>query len=230
MGRSFAIALLATSFAALCAAEEADILGLPSYPESAPVRIDGGLKTNNVPLSARTFRTPDDIRTVMAYYHRSLKARGLEVVSHNFGPNKGYVGYYDPASETMRLATVMADTNTGGALIILSSMNPKSLVEKPITIPADLPTVATPLQVVTNESEDARGRSRTVSFVAQGNIEKVTAELLSSAQEKGWHAARDQNAGPNALVLARGKKRCIIRMLADTASSAAVTVTMLVFE
>ena len=207
-----------------------DLLGLPGYPQSQRIRINGQLSTNNVPIEANTFNTTDDLRTVMAYYQKALKKRGLKVVVHNFGLSKGYVGYFDANSGTMRLATVMSDPVSHGCMIILSSMDPRPLLDTKLSLPEGLPTVPGAHNLVFNTSTEQGSSSQVVTYRAAGTIATVRTALLRSANEIGWQPSKSGKHVTGGINLQRSRSTCMIRLTEDNANpqQAAVLVNMVV--
>ena len=207
-----------------------DFLGLPGYPQSQRILVDGQLSTNNVPLEANTFNTTDDLRTVMAYYQKALKKRGLKVVAHNFGLSKGYVGYFDANSGTMRLATVMSDPVNHGCMIVLSSMDPRPLLDTNLSLPEGLPSVPGAHNLVFNTSTEQRTTSQVATYRAHGTMAAVRTALLRSASEIGLQPSKDAQHVTGGISLQKGRSTCIIRLTEDSSNpqQAAVLVNMIV--
>lgn len=190
-----------------------DFVGLPAYPKAAPVPMGGSLSANNVPLDAVIFNSPDNIQTVMDYYKQSLTANQVPVVEHKFGAGSGYVGYFDPVSGTMRLATIVTRPG-GGTMIVLSSMDPRPLVERPAKVPSDLPSLPGAVEIATTESRQGSARNRTVHFTVPGvNPGTARSRLLETSSDIGWKVGpSDGMFGEQTLVLRRGKETCYVRI------------------
>lgn len=194
---------------------EADdnFLGLPAYPGAASIPMDGSLSTNNVPLNAVILNTPDNIQTVIGYYKQTLESHRIQVVQHMFGTGSGYVGYFDQASGTMRLATAVSRPG-GGTMVVLSSMDPRPLVAKSAEVPSDLPSLQGAVEIATTESRQGSVRNRTVHFEVPGVAPGAARNrLLETARGLGWSVGpNDGIFGDQTLVLHRGKETCYVRI------------------
>jgi hypothetical protein len=216
------------------AAQEGSAAGLPPYPTAASVPFDGSMRTNDVPLDAVVVMTSDPIKQVMEYYRTALAQRGIEPMEHMFSPQSGYVGFFDETSGTMRMATVTTRPG-GGSMLILSSMDPRPLVTRPVGIPADLPSLPGAENVVTTLAPLGPGKQRTVSFtlseVAPG---EARSRLIQASAGLGWHVAPSEKPfGNQDLILNRGREMCVIRlstMPAEGSQEPTLSVTMVVID
>jgi hypothetical protein len=211
--KSWMLVLLAMLLSGGPAGADDNFMGLPAYPQAAPIPMQGSLSTNDVPLDAVILNTPDNIQTVMDYYKQTLTANQIPVLEHKFGAGSGYVGYFDPVSGTMRLATVVTRPG-GGTMIVLSSMDPRPLVENSAEIPADLPSLPGAVEIATTESRQGSVRNRTVHFTVPGvNPRTARSRLLEMSRGTGWSAGpSDGLFGDKTLVLRRGNETCYVRI------------------
>jgi hypothetical protein len=202
---------------------------LPAYPNVNALSFEGSMRTNDVPMDAVVVMTGDPIKEVLEYYRLALENRGQPVVRHMFSPQSGYVGFYDVDSGTMRMATVVSRPD-GGSMIVLSSMDPMPLLEKPAVIPPDLPVVPGAVDIVTSDVEEDSSRQRTVSFILPGTTPSGARNLLLyAAKKQNWTVAPARKPyGRNDLILKRKGEMCIVKMHAlpagkDEQPSTAVT-------
>ncbi len=209
-------------------------LGLPVFPGSRHIPMDGSLSTGGVPQEALVFFTDMSVDEVLRFYGQDLESRKLRVTRHRFGPHSGYVGFYHPLTQTMRMATVQAKAG-GGCMIVLSSMNPAPLLgNNGMTIPEGLPDLPGAASVVTTTSEQAGATHRTVYFEARGTPAEVITMLEQRGDAMGWKPAHGQKRTPHdGLTLQRGRETCMIRALPASNSTDAdpsSSVTMVVIE
>lgn len=216
---------------ATAAAEDVpDSAGLPAYPNVNAHSFEGSMHTNDVPMDAMVVMTGDPIKEVLEYYRLALENRGQPVVRHMFSPQSGYVGFYDVDSGTMRMATVVSRPD-GGSMIVLSSMDPMPLLEKPAVIPPDLPVVPGAVDIVTSDVEEGSSRQRTVSFILPATTPSSARNLLlHAAKKQNWKVAPAQKPySKQDLILRRKSEMCIVRMHALPAGKAKQPSTAVTF-
>lgn len=231
MKRWFYIACLILPGATAAAQDAPDqSASLPAYPNTNAVSFEGSMHTNDVPMDAVVVMTGDPIKQVLEYYRLALENRGQPVVRHMFSPQSGYVGYYDVDSGTMRMATVVSRPD-GGSMIVLSSMDPMPLLEKPAVIPPDLPVVPGAVDIVTSDVEEGSSRQRTVSFILPSTTPSSARNLLMHAVKKtDWTVASPEKPfGKEDLILKRKGEMCIVKMHALPAEKAATPSTAVTF-
>lgn len=232
MNRILCIVCLSVLIAATASAE--DVFGLPAYPSMHVVPFEGSMRTNDVPLDAAVVMTGDPIKRVMEYYRLALEQRGLKTVQHMFSPESGYVGFFDLDSGTMRMATVVSRPD-GGTMIVLSSMDPTPLLEKPAAIPPDLPSVPGAVDVVTSDMEEGSSRQRTVRFTLPGTSPAdARAMLLQAAKKQNWTAVGAAKPfDQKDLILKRKDDMCIVKihpLPAEEGGKPSVSVTMIAID
>jgi hypothetical protein len=186
-------------------------LGLPSYPQARDSRFTGVIETNQVPLDALVVTTKDGIDTVMDFYRKELKKMDVTWAEHWFSPQSGYIGFYDRTSGTMRLVTTMA-MPSGGTMLVFSSMDPRPLLEKPATVPEDLPSLPGAEEIVTTETSEGGERQRSVRYVLPDSSPDVARkQLVDTAGKLGWKSYKGkQKVADNMLLFLRGRDRCIV--------------------
>jgi hypothetical protein len=203
---------------------------LPAYPNTGEISFKGSMNTNDVPMDALVVMTGDPIKQVLEYYRQALQSRGQPIVQHMFSPQSGYVGFYDVDSGTMRMATVVSRPD-GGSMIVLSSMDPMPLVEKPTVIPPDLPVVPGAIDIVTSDVEEGSARHRTVSFTLPSTTPSSARNLLlHAAKKQNWKPAPAQKPfNEQDLVFIRKAEMCIVKIHALPAGKAGGSSTSITF-
>lgn len=219
------------------AGEQPAFLGLPAYPATESVKYEGHMTTNDVPLDAVVATTGDDIEKVMQFYSDYILAHAPNGVQRRTGPGAGYIGYFDPATRSMRLVTVLSLPN-GKTMLVYSNMNPKPLLEQPGRIPDDLPAPEGATGVIATEEREGRGRHRSVSFSLAQVPDAAREAVIAAGRERGWTPAPAQRLHPEQTMLVRGGARCMVKVSAETADAAeepgadrtSSRITMLIIE
>jgi hypothetical protein len=110
---------------------------LPSYPGSSPRRLmEEGLGPGSR-YSVAWFITFDPAPQVVAFYDAQLRAKGLEVVSHQYSDTMGYAAWFDHAHTpdggplagqgTLYMASVIEED--GRTYVFLSLSEPEKLLD-----------------------------------------------------------------------------------------------------
>jgi hypothetical protein len=210
-----------------------DVQGLPVYPAATSSPFQGDLSANDTPMNATVLNTKDNIETVLAFYGKAIRDRGLKPVQHAFSASVAYVGYYDDKANTMRMATVVADPS-GGSMIVLSSMNPLPAL-LPVTVPEDLPFLPGATNVVKTGGQEASAKQRTITYRLPGATpDKARPALVKAAVKQGWKVDPDDNSyGVQSIVMKRGSEICVVQVQpSDNPEEEEVStfVSMVVFE
>jgi len=210
-----------------------NVQGLPVYPAATSSPFQGTLSANNTPMDATVLNTKDNIETVLAFYGKTIRDRGLKPVQHAFSDSVAYVGYYDEKADTMRMVTVVANP-LGGSMIVLSAMNPLPAL-LPIEIPEDLPSLPGATDVVKTGGQEASARQLTITYKLPGATpEKARPALVKAAVKLGWKVNPDDDSyGTQSVVMKRGSEVCVLQVqpIEDPEGEKDSTfVSMVVFE
>jgi len=219
------------------AGEQTAFLELPAYPATESVKYQGRMKTNDVPLDAVVATTGDDIEKVMQFYSDYILAHAPNGVQRRTGPGAGYIGYFDPATRSMRLVTVLTLPN-GKTMLVYSNMNPRPLLDNPGRIPDDLPAPEGATGVIATEEREGRGRHRSVSFSLDQAPGTAREAVIAAGRDRGWAPAPEERLHPEQTMLVRGGARCMVKVSAETpdpdgepdADRKASRITMLIIE
>lgn len=158
----------------------------PPYPRaSRPEVLAADYLGPGVPMAVAWFSTEDSPGQVLEHYEKELLAGGLPVLVHRFAGDKGYVGYWSPATEEVRLVSVLEQG--GETLVFVSAGQVGEMLKRARAVPDWVPLpgeLAAPL-AITFDMEGARHHLVT-GAVVEGTLGEVEARYRSELQRRGW--------------------------------------------
>ena len=109
----------------------------PPYPRaSRPEPLVADFLGPASPIAVAWFSTPDAPNTVLEHYRQVLLEAGLPVIEQQLEAHAGYVGYWSPASEEVRLVSVLPQGEE--TLVFISAGQVGPLLEDPSHLPEAL--------------------------------------------------------------------------------------------
>lgn len=166
------------------------LAALPAFPNARPRDLFQGELIKGAPMSVAWFSTPETVDSVLEYYDEYFKLSGQEHRKHKYGPNSGYVAWFEededldagPGEGVMHLISAIRQGDE--TMVLLSETNPLAVLEGPpqqlpdgVHVPANAsrPTV---LNLETGLSIHSR--------LAPARLEDVSAEYLGRLSTTGW--------------------------------------------
>lgn len=214
------------------AAPAATVLGFPAYPGALSLRYSGDLKVNGVPADALVLHTRDSLEAVLAFYRDQLVGKVFPLKMHRFGAGSAYISYYDGASRTIRVLTVMPDP-AGGSMLIYSSMDPRPLyLKKQVDPPPALPQIPGAERITTTEASSRGDTSHSAHFVLPGRTEEQARAVVKEAmREQSWKLMSGEALDVESLVFEKESRMCIVRIGSTSQDGAAgASITMVVSQ
>lgn len=162
------------------------LVHFPAYPKASRAELLAvDYLGPDVPIAVAWFSTTDTPEQVLSHYRQVLLDNGLPVLGERHGENGGWVGYWSPATEEMRLVSVLAQG--GETLGFVSAGQVAPLLKRASRVP---PWIPLPPEL----SEPV-----TLSFALEGASHHVVSGQLPEAApsavgeryrallvEKGW--------------------------------------------
>ncbi|WP_375756643.1 hypothetical protein [Corallococcus exercitus] len=156
----------------------------PPYPNGGrPEALSADYLGPDTPIAVAWFSTQDSSDQVLQHYRKFLLDEGLPVVGVRFNDNAGYVGYWVPKDDEVRL---MSTLHQGGeTLVFVSSARMRNYLERAGRVPAGVP-VPRGLQDVASLSLRMEGAT---NITVSGRLLDTT---LSEAEQAYRAQLRDQ--------------------------------------
>ncbi|RJS16513.1 hypothetical protein DRW03_29860 [Corallococcus sp. H22C18031201] len=164
------------------------LAGFPPYPgvSSAPEVLAADYLGPDVPIAVSWFSTKDSPRQVLSHYRSLLMDAGLPPLSADLGTNGGYVGYWSPADDEVRLVSVLAQG--GETLVFVSAGQMAKLAERGSKIPdwMPMPAAAVDPQLISLKMEGATNHVVT-GKMAEDSLAESEADWRKALDGRGWH-------------------------------------------
>ncbi|GHG68166.1 hypothetical protein [Comamonas sp. JC664] len=158
----------------------------PPYPKgSRPEALAADYLGAGAPMAVAWFSTEDSPAQVLEHYAQVLLDKGLPVLRQEYEGQGGYVGYWSPATEEIRLVSTLAQG--GETLVFVSAGQVGPLLERAATVPEWLPVPAN-LQETRTVNFNLEGTSHHVvtGQLQEGSPSTAAERYLAQFREKGW--------------------------------------------
>ncbi|MFY2557014.1 hypothetical protein ACN469_05240 [Corallococcus terminator] len=114
------------------------LVHFPAYPRASRAELLAvDYLGPDVPIAVAWFSTKDTPEQVLSHYRQVLLDNGLPVLGERHGENGGWVGYWSPATEEMRLVSVLAQG--GETLGFVSAGQVAPLLKRASRVPPWIP-------------------------------------------------------------------------------------------
>ncbi|WP_342378977.1 hypothetical protein NVS55_06160 [Myxococcus stipitatus] len=182
------------------------LVHFPAYPRASRAELLAvDYLGPDVPIAVAWFSTQDTPEQVLSHYEKVLLDKGLPVLGERHGVNGGWVGYWSPAKEEMRLISVLAQG--GETLGFVSAGQVGPLLKRASSVPAWMPLPAELSEPVTL-SFNMEGASHHVvaGKLPEGTPTEVGARYRELLTQKGWEvgAVEQVDVGGIAFEVIRG--------------------------
>lgn len=171
----------------------------PPYPRaSRPEVLAADYLGKGVPMAVAWFSTEDTPGQVLEHYEKTLLADGLPVLSHRFAGNGGYVGYWSPATEEVRLVSVLPQGPE--TLVFVSAGRVGAMLERAQAVPdwVPLPAGLTAPLAISFDMEGAR-HHMVSGGVAEGSLGEVEARYREVLTGRGWELGASEPVKPGGI-------------------------------
>lgn len=166
------------------------LAAIPAFPNAKPRDLFQGELIKGAPMSVAWFSTPETVDSVLEFYDEYFKLDGVEHRKHKYGPNSGYVAWFeedealDAGAGEGRMHLISAIRQGDETMVLLSETNPLAVLEgapQPLPDGVHLPASAsrpTILNLETGLSIHSR--------LSPARLEDVSAEYLGQLSTGGW--------------------------------------------
>ncbi|WP_237080207.1 hypothetical protein [Myxococcus xanthus] len=175
------------------------LVHFPPYPNATrPEPLAADYLGPGAPMAVAWFSTQDAPAKVLEHYTQALLAKGLPVLHQRHGEKGGYVGYWSPATEEVRLVSTLAQG--GETLVFVSSGQVGPLLARAAAVPDWLPVPG------------GLAETRTVNFNLEGaSHHVVTGQLQADSPDaaaqrygdlfraRGWQVGTLAPVAPNGI-------------------------------
>ncbi|HZI13347.1 MAG TPA: hypothetical protein VE153_23400 [Myxococcus sp.] len=158
----------------------------PPYPRaSRPAVLAADYLGAGVPMAVAWFSTEDPPAQVLEHYARALLAAGLPIARQAHGKHGGYVGYWSPDAEEVRLVSVLAQG--GETLVFVSAGQVKALLERAAPVPGwvPLPAQLSESRALTFDMEGA-SHHMVSGHLREATLEEAETGYRAALREGGW--------------------------------------------
>ncbi|MBJ6761224.1 hypothetical protein JGU66_10650 [Myxococcaceae bacterium JPH2] len=168
---------------------ERSLSGFPPYPgdSTAPEALAADYLGPDVPIAVAWFSTKDSPRQVLSHYRGLLVDAGLPPLSADLGTNGGYVGYWSPADDEIRLVSVLAQG--GETLVFVSAGQMANLADRGSKVPDWMPMPASAVapQLISLKMEGATNHVVT-GKMSEDSLAESESDWRKALEARGWQA------------------------------------------
>lgn|GEM_PF-3145755 len=171
----------------------------PPYPKaSRPEALAADYLGKDAPMAVAWFSTQDTPAQVLEHYTEALLARGLPVLHQRHGEKGGYVGYWSPATEEVRLVSTLAQG--GETLVFVSAGQVGPLLARAAAVPDWVPVPAD-LQEPRTVNFHLEGASHHVvtGRLQEGSPGTAAERYRALFRERGWAVGAPEPVAPKAV-------------------------------
>ncbi|WP_426749168.1 hypothetical protein [Myxococcus sp. Y35] len=173
------------------------LVHFPPYPKaSRPEALAADYLGPGAPMAVAWFSTEDSPKQVLEHYAQALLAKGFPVLRQSHGENGGYVGYWSPATEEVRLVSTLAQG--GETLVFVSAGQVGPMLERAAAVPEWLP-VPPGLQETRTVNFHLEGASHHVvtGWLQEGAPDAAAERYLAQLRAKGWTVGTPEPVAPS---------------------------------
>ncbi|NTX05192.1 MULTISPECIES: hypothetical protein [Myxococcus] len=162
------------------------LVHFPAYPRASRAELLAvDYLGPDVPIAVAWFSTKDTPEQVLSHYRQVLLDNGLPVLGERHGEHGGWVGYWSPATEEMRLVSVLAQG--GETLGFVSAGQVAPLLKRASRVPPWIPLPPELGQPVTLSFSMEGASHHVVSGqLPEGSPTSVGERYRSLLTQQGW--------------------------------------------
>ncbi|RKH48826.1 hypothetical protein [Corallococcus llansteffanensis] len=170
----------------------------PPYPNAGrPEALAADYLGPDTPIAVAWFSTQDSSDQVLMHYRQFLLGQGLPVIGLRFNDNAGYVGYWVPKTEEVRLMSTLRQGDE--TIVFVSSARMARYLERAGRVPDGVPvprglqdaaSLSLRMEGATNTTVTGRLHDTTLPDVEQGYRELLRGEgwAVSEVRPTGFQA------------------------------------------
>ncbi|CAM3078831.1 hypothetical protein G4177_04770 [Corallococcus sp. ZKHCc1 1396] len=160
----------------------------PPYPKaSRPEALAADYMGPDAPIAVSWFATTDSSDQVLEHYRKVLLDQGLPVIGMRFNPNAGYVGYWVPDTEEVRLVSTLHQG--GETMAFVSAGQMANVLNRDSRVPDWIP-VPPGLQVTSSLTLKMEGLDNTTvtGTMSAATVEAAEQIYRKTLRSRGWVA------------------------------------------
>ncbi|MBN9688101.1 MULTISPECIES: hypothetical protein [unclassified Corallococcus] len=167
----------------------------PPYPRGGrPEALAADYLGPDTPIAVAWFSTQDSSDQVLQHYRQVILDEGLPVVGVRFNDNAGYVGYWVPKDDEVRLMSTLHQGDE--TIVFVSSARMRNYLERAGRVPAGIP-VPRGLQDVASLSLRMEGAT---NITVSGRVPDTTLSESEQAyrvllRDQGWSVTEASQEG-----------------------------------
>ncbi|WP_223642479.1 hypothetical protein [Corallococcus sp. EGB] len=168
----------------------------PPYPNAGrPAALAADYLGPDVPIAVAFFTTKDSSDQVLQHYRKVILEQGLPVIGVRFSENAGYVGYWEPEAEEIRLVSTLQQGGETMAFVSagqMGNMLQRSAAKIPdwVPVPPNLREASTlTLNMEGLQNTAVRGR------VGAQSVEEAELAYRGTLRLMGWKAEPGSSPG-----------------------------------
>lgn len=161
----------------------------PPYPNAGrPEALAADYLGPDVPIAVAFFTTKDSSDEVLLHYRKVILDQGLPVIGTRFSENSGYVGYWEPDTEEIRLVSTLHQG--GETMAFVSSGQVGNMLQRRAAQVPDWAPVPPNLRQASTLTLDMEGLQNTVvtGRVAAQSVDEAERDYRSALSVQGWTA------------------------------------------
>lgn len=167
----------------------------PPYPNGGrPEALAADYLGPDTPIAVAWFSTKDSSDQVLQHYRQFLLDEGLPVVGVRFNDNAGYIGYWVPKDDEVRLMSTLHQGDE--TLVFVSSARMRNYLERAGRVPAGIP-VPRGLQDVASLSLRMEGALNTTvtGRVPDTTLPEAEQAYRAQLRDQGWSVTEARQEG-----------------------------------
>ncbi|MFB1479466.1 hypothetical protein [Corallococcus sp. RDP092CA] len=163
------------------------LVHFPPYPNasSRPEVLAADYLGPEAPIAVAWFTTKDKPRQVLAHYRELLLEKGLPVLQDDYGENGGYVGYWSPVSEEVRLVSVLYQDGESVVFVSAGQVAPALRNKRPPPAWMPVPMTAVDPQVLTLRLEGLT-QYQVAGVSTEGTLVEAESAWRETLRSRGW--------------------------------------------
>lgn len=168
----------------------------PPYPNAGrPEALAADYLGPDVPIAVAFFTTKDSSDQILQHYRKVILDQGLPVIGARFSENSGYVGYWEPDTEEVRLISTLQQGGETMALVSAGQMG-NMLRRSAAQIPdwAPVPPSLREVSALTLNMEGLQNTTVT-GRVAAESVDDAERAYRSTLRLMGWTAEAGSSPG-----------------------------------
>ncbi|RKH50830.1 hypothetical protein D7X55_12400 [Corallococcus sp. AB049A] len=163
------------------------LVHFPPYPNATrrPEVLAADYLGPDAPIAVAWFTTKDKPRQVLEHYRKLLLEKGLPVLQDDYGENGGYVGYWSPVSEEVRLVSVLYQDGESMVFVSAGQVAPAIGNKRPLPPWLPIPMTVVDPQLLTLRLEGFT-QYQVAGTSTEGTLVEAESAWRDTLRSRGW--------------------------------------------